>query len=132
MSKNAHTQDAPDADTKLHQWHAAKAEHDPHQKQRHEPGAKMDSGKTLAWTMCAGFGRALTEVAEVTTIGARKYSPDGWVDVLDGQERYMNAFARHMMALAAGERIDSDTGCLHKAQMIWNLLAALELELRAL
>lgn len=33
------------------------------------------------------------------------------------------------LILGGGQRIDSGTGCLHKAQMIWNLLASLELEL---
>ncbi len=28
------------------------------------------------------------------------------------------------------ETYDADTGALHKAQMVWNLLASLELELR--
>ena len=38
-----------------------------------------------------------------------------------------------MLAVGRGEKIDDGpggTGCLHKAQMIWNLLASLELELR--
>ena len=132
--KTTHAQEqiAARADnTKLRQWNAAQTERDPHQKQQHEPGAKMDAGKQLAWTMVAGFGRALGEVAEVTTIGARKYSPDGWRSVPDGSARYMEAFARHTMALAGGEVRDYDTGCLHKAQMVWNLLASLELDLLA-
>jgi hypothetical protein len=32
--------------------------------------------------------------------------------------------------LGSGQIKDRDTGCLHKAQMIWNLLASLELEMR--
>lgn len=69
-------------------------------------------------------------VADVTTQGARKYTPDGWMAVPDGQARYMDAFGRHMLKLGKGEVIDAQTGCMHKAQMIWNLLASLELELR--
>lgn len=53
------------------------------------------------------------------------------MSVPEGEQRYMEAFGRHMLALGKGEVIDDDTGCLHKAQMIWNLLASLELELRA-
>ena len=106
-------------------------EFDPNGKNPHEPGAKLDAGKLLPWLFIAGFANALTDVADVTTKGARKYTPNGWMEVPDGAARYMEAFARHQLALARGEKIDADTGCLHKAQMIWNLLASLELELRS-
>jgi hypothetical protein len=82
--------------------------------------------------MIAGFSNALAEVARVTTKGAEKYSPNGWMHVHNGEERYMEAFGRHQLALGSGEQMDHDTGCMHKAQMAWNLLASLELELRKL
>ena len=103
---------------------------DPNGKDQHEAGAKLDAGKILPWLCISGFAHALTAVADVTTKGARKYTPNGWTTVPNGQERYMEAFARHALALARGEMVDQDTQCLHKAQMIWNLLASLELELR--
>ena len=106
-------------------------ERDPHGKDPHQPGAKLDADKPRAWLMLQGFGNALGAVARVTTIGAEKYTPEGWRQVPNGQERYMDAFARHALALARGEQIDPDTGCLHKAQAAWNLLAALELDLTA-
>lgn len=106
------------------------AEQDPYGKDPHAPGAKLDKGKALTWTCLSGFSHALTAVAHVTTIGAEKYTPNGWKQVEDGESRYMEAFARHMMALGRGEQLDMDTGCLHKAQMIWNLLASLELEMQ--
>lgn len=105
-------------------------ERDPSGKNPHEPGAKLDAGKQRPWLMTRGFALALSAVADVTTAGAKKYTPGGWRDVPDGASRYMEAFARHQLALASGERIDADTGCLHKAQMAWNLLASLELELQ--
>jgi hypothetical protein len=105
-------------------------ERDPHGVDAHTPGAKLDAGKMRAWLCIAGFSRALNAVADVTTKGAAKYTPNGWMTVTDGQARYMDAFARHALSYGSGESIDADTGCLHKAQMIWNLLAALELELR--
>jgi hypothetical protein len=105
-------------------------EKDPNGIDPHTPGAKLDDGKTMAWLCLSGFANALGEVAEVTTQGARKYTPNGWVEVTHGQQRYMEAFGRHMLALGSGETRDLQTGCLHKAQMIWNLLASLELELR--
>lgn len=106
------------------------SEVDPNVKSQHEPGAKLDAGKVRPWLCIAGFSRAIAAVADVTTKGAIKYTPNGWAAVQNGQERYMEAFGRHMLALGSGERIDADTQCLHKAQMIWNLMASLELELR--
>jgi hypothetical protein len=109
---------------------AKNRESDPHGHDPHAPGAKLDAGKLQPWLCIAGFSRALAAVAKVTTVGAVKYTPNGWMSVSNGPERYMEGFARHMLKLGAGETLDTDTGCLHKAQMIWNLLAALELELR--
>lgn len=108
-------------------------EKDPNGKDLNSPGAKADAGKTRGWLCLAGFSRALEEVAKVTTVGANKYTPNGWVDVPDGPARYMDAFVRHTLALGQGEVMDdgpSGTGCYHKASMIWNLLASFELELR--
>lgn len=105
-------------------------ETDPHGLDPHAPGAKLDANKVLPWLCISGFAHALTAVADVTSKGARKYTPNGWMAVPDGEKRYMEAFGRHLLALGRGEEIDQDTQCLHKAQMIWNLLASLELELR--
>lgn len=104
------------------------SEADPNGIAAHTPGAKLDAGKTRPWLMYSGFAKALGEVAKVTTKGAEKYTPNGWKDVANGPERYMEAFGRHMQALGQGETVDADTGCLHKAQMVWNLLASMELE----
>ena len=107
-----------------------KKELDPNGIDPHTAGAKLDDSKPLPWLMLSGFANALSAVADVTTKGAIKYTPNGWMQVPNGEQRYMEAFARHMLKLGAGETHDADTGCLHAAQMIWNLLAALELELR--
>lgn len=110
-----------------------KTETDPNGKAPNEPGAKVDAGKIRIWLCVAGFSRALEEVARVTTIGATKYTPNGWAQVPNGSERYMDAFGRHLVSAGKGEIVDdgpNGTGCLHKAQMIWNLLASLELDLR--
>lgn len=94
------------------------------------PGAKLDAGKTMAWLCISGFSRALMAVADVTTKGAIKYTPNGWKEVPNGETRYKEAMARHLLMLGQGEQIDKDTGCLHLAQVAWNALAALELELK--
>lgn len=112
----------------------ASLESDPHGLSANAPGAKLDAGKTRPWLCIAGFSLAFEAVAEVTTVGAAKYSDNGWMAVPDGEARYMEAFGRHMLALGRGEVFDNGpkgTGARHKAQMIWNLLASLELELRA-
>ncbi len=105
-------------------------EKDPNGIDPHTPGAKLDAAKPLVWLCLSGFANALVQVADVTTKGAIKYTPNGWMQVANGESRYMEAFARHALALASGEIHDKDTGCYHKAQMAWNLLASLELELR--
>jgi hypothetical protein len=108
-------------------------EKDPNGKSLNETGAKADHGKSRAWLCLAGFSRALEEVAKVTTVGANKYTPNGWCDVPDAENRYMDAFARHMLALGKGEVFDNGVGGTHTkhlAQMIWNLLAVLELQER--
>ena len=105
-------------------------ERDPNGLEAHSAGSKLDAGKVLPWLCLSGFSHAFSAVADVTTKGAEKYTPNGWVTVVQGQNRYMEAFGRHMLALGRGEQIDPDTGCSHKAQMIWNLMASLELELR--
>lgn len=108
-------------------------EKDPNGKNLNSPGAKADAGKNRVWLFFSGFSNALEEVAKVTTLGAQKYTPNGWVSVEDGIERYMDAFARHAIALGKGQKLDNGPngiGTYHKAQMIWNLLASFELELR--
>lgn len=111
----------------------SKTETDPSGLHQNAPGAKVDFGKNRVWLCIGGFSRALEEVAKVTTVGAAKYTPNGWTQVSNGSERYMDAFGRHLIATGKGEIVDDGPGgtnCLHKAQMIWNLLASLELDLR--
>jgi hypothetical protein len=108
-------------------------EKDPRGLALNEPGAKADAGKNRVWLFLAGFSRALEKVSEVTTIGAKKYTPNGWSEVPDGYARYMDAFGRHLTEYGQGKKLDNGengTGCDHIAQMIWNLLAAYELSLR--
>ena len=98
-----------------------------------QPGAKADAGKLRPWLVLGEFSNALEEVTKVGTAGAKKYTPKGWVTVPDAENRYMDAFGRHMLELGKGNKMDDGpTGVYthHIANMIWNLLAVLELQLR--
>lgn len=108
-------------------------EADPSGGSLNEPGKKADAGKLLPWLFFSGFANALEKVADVTTLGAKKYTPNGWATIANGPGRYMEAAMRHLIYLGQGEKFDDGQGgigTLHKAQIIWNLLASLELELR--
>lgn len=109
---------------------AAVRERDPSGKSAHEPGAKLDHGKTRMGLIINGFPRALLSVGEVGTFGANKYSANGWMSVPNGVERYTDAMYRHLLAEATGERLDAQTGLTHAAAAAWNALARLELMLR--
>ena len=105
-------------------------ERDPAGLPPHAPGAKLDGEKVMAELTLDGFSRALLAVAEVSTYGARKYSPGGWRHVDDGQTRYRRAGDRHRLA-RGHEPYDLESGLLHLAHEAWNRLAELELMLRA-
>lgn len=108
------------------------AEADPNGKNPHEPGAKLDAGKApLLRGVLGYFPRALTAVAEVSAMGARKYTWGGWESVPEGVERYGDALARHILAETVDGPLDKDTDLLHAAHAAWNALARLELLLRS-
>jgi len=105
-------------------------ESDPSGKSPHTPGAKLDAGKLKPFLVLSEFAHALEKVTEVGTKGAAKYTERGWVSVDNGISRYKEAGGRHQLEEWKGEVIDTDTGCDHEAQVIWNLLASYELKLR--
>jgi hypothetical protein len=108
-------------------------ETDPNGKSLNEAGSKADAGKLRPWLVLGDFSNALEEVAKVGTTGAKKYTAHGWLTVPDGKDRYMDAFGRHMLQLGSGKVYDDGPNGIytkHLAQMIWNLLAVLELEQR--
>lgn len=108
-------------------------ESDPSGKPLKEPGAKADEGKSPIVRGCLQyFPRAIKMVADISLRGASKYSWKGWESVPDGEVRYADALGRHIIDEAIDGPIDRDTGCLHKGQVAWNALAALELYLRSL
>lgn len=93
-------------------------------------GAKDDKQKPMPRLVLSTMARALLEVSKVATFGAEKYSPDNWLKVDNGLERYTDAKDRHRLEGAISE-YDSESGLLHAAHEAWNALAALELKLRA-
>lgn len=111
---------------------ATDLELDPKGKPLNTPGAKADANKIRPWLVLGAFSRALEEVSKVGTAGAKKYTDNGWKTVPSAEQRYMDAFMRHMLKLGKGEKYDNDPSCTnthHIANMVWNLLAVLELEL---
>lgn len=103
-------------------------ENDPHGRAPHEPGAKLDAGKTQA-SLLLDFSLALTAVADVATYGAGKYTRGGWQEVPEGIARYSDAMWRHMLK-ERREFADKDSQLPHAAHLAWNALARLELMLR--
>ena len=102
-------------------------ENDPNGLNQHAPGAKMDAGKLRPNLVLSGFAHAIEEVVKVGTDGAAKYSDNGWKEVPNGEERYMDALGRHLLALQKGEEFDKLSGSRHLAHVAWNALAVMEL-----
>ena len=80
-----------------------------------EKGIKHDSEK-LRWSLVP-FD-AMEEVVKVLEYGAKKYAPDNWKHVDNGEERYFNAMMRHLVAYRNGERKDPDSGLSHISHAI--------------
>lgn len=70
----------------------------------------------------------LNEIGKVYTAGAVKYGPNQWQGLENGYERYKGALLRHLIANDQ-EDIDSDTECYHLAQVAWNAMSMLYLNL---
>jgi hypothetical protein len=102
---------------------------DPFGKLAHQPGAKLDAGKIKAGLMVSGFANALSSVAEVTTFGANKYTPNGWLSVPDASVRYTDALYRHLFQ-STHTKNDVESNISHLAHAAWNCLAILELQLK--
>ena len=102
-------------------------EHDPSGISLNTPGAKADAGKLRPALVFSGFADALEAVALVGTKGAAKYTPNGWLSVPNGFERYSDAQTRHELKRHKGETHDADSGDLHLAHEAWNALAKLQL-----
>jgi hypothetical protein len=107
------------------------AEKDPHGKDPHASGAKLDAGKIRPGLVLGGFARALWAVSEIGTFGANKYTENGWVEVPNGMARYDDAKMRHWLKEQMGQELDPDSEKTHLAHEAWNALARLDLHIRA-
>lgn len=105
-------------------------ETDPHGKEAHALGSKLDAGKPPIYSLgVAYFPRALEAAATISAFGARKYTPRGWLTVDNGYYRYTDAMVRHLNQEAKGEVLDTDSGYPHSWHVLWNALARVELEM---
>ena len=98
-------------------------------KQLHLPGMKYDGGKPNLSLVFGGFSKALVDVGQIGTFGARKYTPNGWKEVDNLTERYTSALLRHLFSTMANDKFDPETGRLHLSHVAWNALAILQHEL---
>jgi hypothetical protein len=89
-------------------------------------GVKYDSGKAQ-WSLMQW--KALSQVVDVLTYGAKKYSPDNWKKVPNARQRYIDAGFRHFAAYAGGEKNDSETGLSHLAHAMCCMLFLLSFDL---
>ena len=88
-------------------------------------GRKFDYGKTLFSLVPPFF---IDAVAQVLTLGAKKYSPENWKLVPDAKIRYKDALLRHIYAYLQGETHDSETGLHHLAHATCCIAFLFELE----
>lgn len=92
-----------------------------------EKGVKLDDGKPRLDLVLGGFRNALWGVGLVGTFGAKKYTDNGWQEVDNGIERYLNAMLRHYLNYKNGEELDPESGLPHLSHLSWNALAVSEL-----
>jgi hypothetical protein len=90
------------------------------------PGKKFDRDKIPMHLVPLD---AVGEIAKVLDHGAKKYGTNNWQHLSDGQNRYLGALLRHLMAYQKGELKDLESGLSHLAHAGCNLLFLLWLEL---
>lgn len=80
---------------------------------------KNDSGK-LDWSLLPI--ECIEDAVAVLTMGAEKYSPDGWKSLERLYERYYSAAMRHIAEWKKGNKIDEESGKNHLAHAMVNLM----------
>jgi len=87
-------------------------------------GIKFDGDK-LRYDLIPVIPMAL--VAEVYTIGAKKYADRNWEAGIDF-DRILGAIERHFQQYKAGEKVDREDGQHHLASVVWGALCLMEFE----
>ena len=79
------------------------------------------------------FPNALQAVADISAMGAKKYSWGGWKDsaTFADMHRFEDALGRHLLNEQVEGWYDPESNLLHAAHAAWNALAKLELLLGA-
>jgi hypothetical protein len=90
-------------------------------------GFKDDKSKPR-WSLLPS--NVIAEVVAVLEIGAKKYSPDNWKGVVDGETRYYDAAMRHISARQMGQINDPETKRPHLAHALCCLIFWLWLDLK--
>lgn len=67
----------------------------------------------------------IEKIVEVYHFGSKKYAPNTWKGLEDGENRYRAALLRHLTAHEKGELRDKESGLLHMQHLAWNAIALL-------
>jgi len=89
-------------------------------------GKKFDNGK-LKWSLLPI--ESVEAVVEVLMFGAEKYGERNWINLENGEERFIDAALRHITTHLKGDIIDDESGLLHLQHGATSLLLALWFEL---
>lgn len=100
-----------------------------HENSESRKGVKYDNGKNRLGLVLGGFSEAIQDVGQVGTFGAKKYTDNGWCEVGNGEERYMDAALRHLFKYLSGEVNDQESHYPHLAHAAWNVLAVHQLNI---
>jgi hypothetical protein len=95
-------------------------------------GRKYDGDKApIAQGVLAYFPDAIAMLAMISKFGKDKYETSyeerNWAHVEDGENRYLDAAARHVTKCASGEINDDESSLDHRGHAAWCLLASLQL-----
>ena len=67
----------------------------------------------------------IEKIVEVYHMGSKKYEPNTWQYLQNGEERYFAALMRHLCEHRKGNLYDPESGLLHVAHVCWNAIALL-------
>lgn len=88
---------------------------------------KYDKGKSRVDLLLRGCPNAIESIGDVLGFGASKYKENSWQGVEDGENRYLAALIRHLIAYQKGEELDKESGLPHLSHAATNAMFILEL-----